>query len=184
MAVNLTKPPRIREYTPVHLIDEEESIMRNSRGVPARSIEVSVVCTGTENLPAVAQKNELGACMDTLLEGIESADDGTQEKFIKFLKAAKKKKKTICKNKSVIVLETFFPAIFMEITAIGIILLGFFLPQIVEQVISRLPSTYADAVAPILESMTALRPVCYIGGSLGLFGFGISLVRSVFGRII
>lgn len=59
MAVNLTKPPVMREYTPVHLMDEEESILRNSRGVevPSSAIEV-VVHTDAENAPAVAQKKK------------------------------------------------------------------------------------------------------------------------------
>ena len=40
MAVNLTKPFQGREYTPTHLMDEEESIQR------------SVLTTASEKLPS------------------------------------------------------------------------------------------------------------------------------------
>ena len=116
MAVNLTKPFRGREYTPVHLMDEEESIQRSSLtttaapdklpsytpehiayepDAPEQSADIDVSVVHAENAPAVVEKPDLNVYMNELLEGIENADADTREKFMnEFLKAAKKKKKS------------------------------------------------------------------------------------------
>ena len=185
MAVNLTKPPRMREYTPVHLIDEEESIMRNSRGVPARSIEVPVVCTGTENLPAVAQKNELGAGMDTLLEGIESADDDTREKFMnEFLRAANKKRRKFSKRNFACFADSFMPLIFGGILSIALLLLGLFLPSIATQVISQQPTMDADTTSYILEIVKTTQIFFLMVSAGTMLALGLSAIRGIIGRIL
>ena len=120
MAVNLTKPFRGREYTPVHLMDEEESIQRSSLtttaapnklpsytpehiayepDAPEQSADIDVSVVHAENAPAVVEKPDLNVYMNELLEGIENADADTREKFMnEFLKAAKMKKKSIKKH--------------------------------------------------------------------------------------
>ena len=115
MAVNLTKPFQGREYTPVHLMDEEDSIQRSSLTAsseklpsytpehiayeppaPNQAADIDVAVVHAENAPAVVAKPDLNICMTELLEGIENADADTREKFMnEFLKAAKKKKRSM-----------------------------------------------------------------------------------------
>ncbi len=184
MAVNLTKPPRMREYTPVHLMDEEESIRRNSRGVdvPSNAIEV-VVHTDVENAPpAVVQKNDLdlSVCMDTLLNGIETADDNTQKRFAnEFLKAAKKKKKALSRQKNTMFVEYILPALFRTTFSCGAMALGIFLPQIVEWSVSWLPPTYADETTWLLGVVTAIQPIFMLLGFMGGVTFFIGLLHRI-----
>ena len=117
MAVNLTKPFQGREYTPVHLMDEEESIQRSSLttdapdklpsytpehiayepDAPEQGADIDVSVVHIENVPAVVEKPDLNVYMNELLEGIENADADTREKFMnEFLKAAKMKKTSSC----------------------------------------------------------------------------------------
>ncbi len=128
MAVNLTKPFQGREYTPVHLIDEEESVQQCSvltaasenlpsytpehiayePAAPERGTEIKVPVIHAENAPAEVKKVDLNTCMAELLDGIENADSDTQERFMgAFLKAAKKKKKSMKKHE-------FAPSISMD----------------------------------------------------------------------
>ena len=93
MAVNLTKPFQGREYTPTHLMDEEESIQRSSLTAsseklpsytpehiayeppaPNQAADIDVAVVHAENAPAVVAKPDLNICMTELLEGIENAD--------------------------------------------------------------------------------------------------------------
>lgn len=118
MAVNLTKPFQGREYTPTHLMDEEESIQRSvlttaseklpsytpehiayEPAAPERGTDIKVSVIHAENAPAELKKVDLNTCMAELLDGIENADADTQERFMgAFLKAAKKKKKFMKKH--------------------------------------------------------------------------------------
>lgn len=118
MAVNLTKPFQGREYTPTHLMDEEESIQRSvlttaseklpsytpehiayEPAAPERGTDIKVSVIHAENAPAELKKVDLNTCMAELLDGIENADADTQERFMgAFLKAAKKKKKSMKKH--------------------------------------------------------------------------------------
>lgn len=118
MAVNLTKPFQGREYTPTHLMDEEESIQRSvlttaseklpsytpehiayEPAAPERGTDIKVSAIHAENAPVEVKKVDLNTCMAELLDGIENADDDTQERFMgAFLKAAKKKKKSMKKH--------------------------------------------------------------------------------------
>lgn len=119
MAVNLTKPFQGREYTPTHLMDEEESIQRSvlttaseklpsytpehiayEPAAPECGTDIKVSVIHAENAPVKVKKVDLNTCMAELLDGIENADADTQERFMgAFLKAAKKKKKSM-KNMS------------------------------------------------------------------------------------
>ena len=151
MAVNLTKPFQGREYTPVHLMDEEDSIQRSSLTAsseklpsytpehiayeppaPNQAADIDVAVVHAENAPAVVAKPDLNICMTELLEGIENADADTREKFMnEFLKAAKKKKRSMKRHE-------FAPS--KDIVYIFLIGLGFaafatlgnFLPTIIE----------------------------------------------------
>ena len=151
MSVNLTKPFQGREYTPVHLMDEEDSIQRSSLTAsseklpsytpehiayeppaPNQAADIDVAVVHAENAPAVVAKPDLNICMTELLEGIENADADTREKFMnEFLKAAKKKKRSMKRH-------AFAPS--KDIVYIFLIGLGFaafatlgnFLPTIIE----------------------------------------------------
>ena len=79
MSVNLTKPFQGREYTPVHLMDEEESIQRSSLttaapdklpsytpehiayepDAPDQGADIDVSVVHAENAPAVVEKPDL-----------------------------------------------------------------------------------------------------------------------------
>ena len=118
MAVNLTKPFQGREYTPTHLMDEEESIQRSvlttaseklpsytpehiayEPAAPECGTDIKVSVIHAENAPVKVKKVDLNTCMAELLDGIENADADTQERFMgAFLKAAKKKKKSMKKH--------------------------------------------------------------------------------------
>lgn len=154
MAVNLTKPFQGREYTPTHLMDEEESIHRSvlttaseklpsytpehiayEPAAPERGTDIKVSVIHAENAPVEVKKVDLNTCMVELLDGIENADADTQEKFMgAFLKAAKKKKKSMKKHE-------FAPSISMDalisiskiiLCCTLICLLLFFYPKIFE----------------------------------------------------
>lgn len=203
MAVNLTKPPRkheyastipkdgvfsltkpsvMREYTPVHLIDEEESILRNSRDVPERAIEVSVVRTAAENAPVMVRGNDLCICMDTLLDAIESADEGTQKKFAnEFLKAAKKIRKALFRKKNALFVEVFLPAFRRGIVAIAGLSAFKFFPSIVEQTAMWLPT---DEKASLLELVTTMRPLFTTLGGICALLFGLSLMGQVLSQLV
>lgn len=118
MAVNLTKLFQGREYTPTHLMDEEESIQRSvlttaseklpsytpehiayEPAAPECGTDIKVSVIHAENAPVKVKKVDLNTCMAELLDGIENADADTQERFMgAFLKAAKKKKKSMKKH--------------------------------------------------------------------------------------
>lgn len=103
MAVNLTKPFKGVEYTPEHLITEEESISSLTAFAEAEEKNVDIVVKEVANPPVEVKqaKTDLNICMDELIEKIEAADEDTQQRFIKdFFKAAKKKRRAIKKEQS------------------------------------------------------------------------------------
>lgn len=157
MAVNLTKPFQGHEYTPVHLMDEEDSIQRSSLtasseklpsytpehiayepAAPAQNqaADIDVAVVHAENAPAVVAKPDLNICMTELLEGIENADADTREKFMnEFLKAAKKKKRSMKHHVFKISEDT------VRISLIGLgfaafAIFGYFCPTIIESLFS------------------------------------------------
>lgn len=155
MAVNLTKPFQGREYTPTHLMDEEESIQRSvlttaseklpsytpehiayEPAAPERGTDIKVSFIHAENAPAELKKVDLNTCMAELLDGIENADADTQERFMgAFLKAAKKKKKSMKKYEfaPLISMDAFIYNISKIILCCSFIcLLLFFYPKLVE----------------------------------------------------
>lgn len=155
MAVNLTKPFQGREYTPTHLMDEEESIQRSvlttaseklpsytpehiayEPAAPERGTDIKVSVIHAENAPAELKKVVLNTCMAELLDGIENADADTQERFMgAFLKAAKKKKKSMKKYEfaPLISMDAFIYNISKIILCCSFIcLLLFFYPKLVE----------------------------------------------------
>ena len=155
MAVNLTKPFQGREYTPVHLMDEEESIQRSSLttaapdklpsytpehiayepDAPEQGADIDVSVVHTENVPAVVEKPDLNVYMNELLEGIENADADTREKFMnEFLKAAKMKKKSMKKHEFApqISMDAFISISKIILYCSLICLLLFFYPKLFE----------------------------------------------------
>lgn len=197
MAVNLTKPFRGREYTPVHLMDEEESIQRSSLtttaapdklpsytpehiayepDAPEQGADIDVSVVHAENAPAVVEKPDLNVYMNELLEGIENADADTREKFMnEFLKAAKKKKKSMKKHETALSVETVH-ACLTCLVFVGILLFSSFYPTIIE-LIGPIPET--EAVSEIFELANFLRPVAIFTGALGLALSTFRLIREI-----
>ena len=154
MAVNLTKPFQGREYTPTHLMDEEESIQRSvlttaseklpsytpehiayEPAAPERGTDIKVSVIHAENAPVEVKKVDLNTCMAELLDGIENADDDTKERFMgAFLKAAKKKKKSMKKYEfaPLISMDAFIYISKIILCCSFICLLLFFYPKLVE----------------------------------------------------
>ena len=197
MAVNLTKPFRGREYTPVHLMDEEESIQRSSLtttaapdklpsytpehiayepAAPEQGADIDVSVVHAENAPAVVEKPDLNVYMNELLEGIENADADTREKFMnEFLKAAKMKKKSMKKHETALSVETVH-ACLTCLVFVGILLFSSFYPTIIE-LIGPIPET--EAVSEIFELANFLRPVAIFTGALGLALSTFRLIREI-----
>ena len=201
MAVNLTKPFRGREYTPVHLMDEEESIQRSSLtttaapnklpsytpehiayepDAPDQGADIDVSVVHAENAPAVVEKPDLNVYMNELLEGIENADADTREKFMnEFLKAAKMKKKSMKKNET----SPFEETIHICLTGLAFsvfVLIGFFFPTIIESISSILNESETEAISVLLELANHIRPLII---SIGFIGMLVSSFR-VFRKIL
>lgn len=196
MAVNLTKPFQGREYTPTHLMDEEESIQRSSLTAsseklpsytpehiayeppaPNQAADIDVAVVHAENAPAVVAKPDLNICMTELLEGIENADADTREKFMnEFLKAAKMKKKSMKKHETALSVETVH-ACLSGLVFVGILLFGSFYPTIIELTIGSIPET--GAVSEIFELANFLRPVALLTGALGIALSTFRLIRKI-----
>ena len=201
MAVNLTKPFRGREYTPVHLMDEEESIQRSSLtttaapdklpsytpehiayepAAPEQGADIDVSVVHAENAPAVVEKPDLNVYMNELLEGIENADADTREKFMnEFLKAAKMKKKSMKKNET----SPFEETVHICLTGLAFsvfVLIGFFFPTIIESISSILNESETEAISILLELANHIRPLII---SIGFIGMLVSSFR-VFRKIL
>lgn len=201
MAVNLTKPFRGREYTPVHLMDEEESIQRSSLtttaapdklpsytpehiayepAAPEQGADIDVSVVHAENAPAVVEKPDLNVYMNELLEGIENADADTREKFMnEFLKAAKMKKKSMKKNET----SPFEETVHICLTGLAFsvfVLIGFFFPTIIESISSILNESETEAISVLLELANHIRPLII---SIGFLGMLVSYFR-VFRKIL
>ena len=201
MAVNLTKPFRGREYTPVHLMDEEESIQRSSLtttaapdklpsytpehiayepAAPEQGADIDVSVVHAENAPAVVEKPDLNVYMNELLEGIENADADTREKFMnEFLKAAKMKKKSMKKNET----SPFEETVHICLTGLAFsvfVLIGFFFPTIIESISSILNESETEAISVLLELANHIRPLII---SIGFIGMLVSSFR-VFRKIL
>ena len=197
MSVNLTKPFQGREYTPVHLMDEEDSIQRNSLTAsfeklpsytpehiayeppaPNQAADIDLAVVHAENAPAVVAKPDLNICMTELLEGIENADADTREKFMnEFLKAAKKKKKSMKRHE-------FAPSEdIVKISLIGLgfaafALLGYFFPTIIESLISE-SEVGIEPFSTLIEMANYLRPFVMLAGSLGALTTYFCLFRRI-----
>ena len=197
MAVNLTKPFQGREYTPVHLMDEEDSIQRSSLTAsseklpsytpehiayeppaPNQAADIDVAVVHAENAPAVVAKPDLNICMTELLEGIENADADTREKFInEFLKAAKQKKRAMKRHE-------FAPS--KDIVYICLIGLGFaafatlgnFLPTIIESLTNE-SEVGIELYSTLIEIANYLRPVAFLVGSFGTLTTYFYLFRKI-----
>ena len=197
MAVNLTKPFQGREYTPVHLMDEEDSIQRSSLTAsseklpsytpehiayeppaPNQAADIAVAVVHAENAPAVVAKPDLNICMTELLEGIENADADTREKFMnEFLKAAKKKKRSMKRHE-------FAPS--KDIVYIFLIGLGFaafatlgdFLPTIIE-LLTNESEVGIELYSTLIEIANYLRPVAFLVGSFGTLTTYFYLFRKI-----
>ena len=196
MAVNLTKPFRGREYTPVHLMDEEESIQRSSLtttaapnklpsytpehiayepDAPEQSADIDVSVVHAENAPAVVEKPDLNVYMNELLEGIENADADTREKFMnEFLKAAKMKKKSIKKHGNELLDERVHACLIGLVFAV-FALVGYFFPTIIELTIGPIPET--GAVSEIFELANHIRPLVIFIGFLGMLASSVRLIH-------
>lgn len=105
MAVNLRKEPEMREYTPVHLIDEEDTMPKKVAEKSVTHLAVEVVTQRSENakftdantsddeikpklnpvlfseFTPATKDEQLVAAMNKIIAEIEHADAKTQEKF-------------------------------------------------------------------------------------------------------
>ena len=204
MAVNLTKPFRGREYTPVHLMDEEESIQRSSLtttaapdklpsytpehiayepDAPDQGADIDVSVVHAENAPAVVEKPDLNVYMNELLEGIENADADTREKFMnEFLKAAKKKKKSMKKHETALSEETVHICLTGLAFAV-FVLIGFFFPTIIESISSILNESETEAISEsisvLLELANHIRPLVISIGFLGMLVSSFRVIHKI-----
>ena len=198
MSVNLTKPFQGREYTPVHLMDEEESIQRSSLtttaapnklpsytpehiayepDAPEQSADIDVSVVHAENAPAVVEKPDLNVYMNELLEGIENADADTREKFMnEFLKAAKMKKKSIKKHGNELLDERVHACLIGLVFAV-FALVGYFFPTIIESIGSILNESETEAISVLLELANHIRPLVIFIGFLGMLASSVRLIH-------
>lgn len=118
--------------------------------------------------------------MNELLEGIENADADTREKFMnEFLKAAKKKKKSMKKNET----SPFEETVHICLTGLAFsvfVLIGFFFPTIIESISSILNESETEAISVLLELANHIRPLII---SIGFIGMLVSSFR-VFRKIL
>ena len=202
MSVNLTKPFQGREYTPVHLMDEEDSIQRSSLTAsseklpsytpehiayeppaPNQAADIDVAVVHAENAPAVVAKPDLNICMTELLEGIENADADTREKFMnEFLKAAKKKKKSMKKHETALSEETVHICLTGLAFAV-FVLIGFFFPTIIESISSILNESETEAISEsisvLLELANHIRPLVISIGFLGMLVSSFRVIHKI-----
>lgn len=202
MSVNLTKPFQGREYTPVHLMDEEDSIQRSSLTAsseklpsytpehiayeppaPNQAADIDVAVVHAENAPAVVAKPDLNICMTELLEGIENADADTREKFMnEFLKATKKKKKSMKKHETALSEETVHICLTGLAFAV-FVLIGFFFPTIIESISSILNESETEAISEsisvLLELANHIRPLVISIGFLGMLVSSFRVIHKI-----
>ena len=144
---------------------------------PEQSADIDVSVVHAENAPAVVEKPGLNVYMNELLEGIENADADTREKFMnEFLKAAKKKKKSMKKHETALSVETVH-ACLSGLVFVVILLFGSFYPTIIELTIGPIPET--GAVSEIFELANFLRPVALLTGALGIALSTFRLIRKI-----
>ena len=184
MSVNLTKPFQGREYTPVHLMDEEESIQRSSLttaapdklpsytpehiayepDAPDQGADIDVSVVHAENAPAVVEKPDLNVYMN------------------EFLKAAKKKKKSMKKHETALSEETVHICLTGLAFAV-FVLIGFFFPTIIESISSILNESETEAISEsisvLLELANHIRPLVISIGFLGMLVSSFRVIHKI-----
>lgn len=183
MAVNLTKPFRGREYTPVHLMDEEESIQRSSltaapklpsctpehiaheSAAPEQSADIDVSVAHNENFPAVVESPDLNACVNEPTEETENADNDTPKVLM-----------------SRGVDRCFFFGLAFVVLAIVL----YFFPKIIEILAkmvgesnqSEVEAAVSHFMGLTMEAANTMRPYGMFVGILGMIAFSLGLIRT------
>ena len=193
-------PDKLPSYTPVHLMDEEESIQHSSLtataapdklpsytpehiayepAAPEQGADIDVSVVHAENAPAVVEKPDLNVYMNELLEGIENADADTREKFMnEFLKAAKKKMKSMKKHETALSEETVHICLTGLVFSV-FVLIGFFFPTIIESISSILNESETEAISVLLELANYIRPLVISIGFLGMLVLSFRVIRKI-----
>lgn len=180
MAVNLFKETNLPEYTPVHLIDEQETMPKIStkdvieHGEPDEHVSIEVVNT--------TEEKQLAETMNTILAEIQNADVETQMKFCSdFIPAANRIKKCLKRKKKT---GLIFDGEIM-IRVIPKLLISFALLTVVlnKNVVIEFFRTNCGSYSSFLSSMfTALSVVLIlIAAFLWASAFFI-MIRKVMGR--
>ena len=169
-------PDKLPSYTPEHIAYEPAA--------PEQGADIDVSVVHAENAPAVVEKPDLNVYMNELLEGIENADSDTREKFMnEFLKAAKKKKKSMKKHETALSEET----VHICLTGLAfafLVLFGFFYPTIFESIGSSIlneseTEAMSELFPVLLELANFIRPVAIITGMLGIALSTFRLIREI-----
>lgn len=159
MAVSLQKQFTGREYTPVHLMDEAESIQqlqsqRNGYHRPqvgrkalAEDIRPSIQVVESKQLPTPITNTR--QCMSQILEDIAQAAPGDQEYFIsKFYKEVKAARKSLKKQKASILPRGLIQSsLYFLLSCLGFL----FAPDILEAVSASV--SYSSEMLPLWGSL-------------------------------
>lgn len=163
MAVNLTKPFKGREFTPIHLIDEETSIATAPR---ASSKEIFSAKTSTSV--------HLAKYMDDIIEGIQDANSIIKAKFItEFYKEVKAQRKiikadNICRER---------PWIIVGVICILTFIIGLVLPIIFDGIISIMSNPSEEEVSFIKCAVAVVQPWVTLAGILWTIVCGLMIYR-------
>lgn len=92
MAVRLTKEPVLREYTPIHLIDEEDTIQKSKQNIKAK-VEIGTkqaleivpikgeISDAEENINSNVEIIDVEKAMNIVQQYIGQADESVKHKF-------------------------------------------------------------------------------------------------------
>lgn len=168
-------PDKLPSYTPEHIAYEPDA--------PDQGADIDVSVVHAENAPAVVEKPDLNVYMNELLEGIENADADTREKFMnEFLKAAKKKKKSMKKHETALSEETVHICLTGLAFAV-FVLIGFFFPTIIESISSILNESETEAISEsisvLLELANHIRPLVISIGFLGMLVSSFRVIHKI-----
>lgn len=166
MAVNLTKPFKGREFTPIHLIDEETSIATTSQ-VSSQEIFSAKTSTSTTS-------TSISKCMNEIIEGIQDANRATKDKFIgEFYKEVRAQRKLIKADK----VCKELPWIIVGVMSIITIIIGLALPLIFDGVISIMSNPSEEEVNFIHCAVAVIQPWAVLAGILWTIVSGLMIYR-------
>lgn len=163
MAVNLTKQFKGREYTPIHLIDEETSVATTPK-------ESSKEIFPTKSSTSIT----LNRAMEDIIKGIQDADSVTKDKFIsEFYREVKAQRKIIKANS---ICEEL-PWIIVGVISIIIFIVGLVLPQILDVVLAAVTNPSEEIVNFFKYAAAVFQPMLVLAGAIWTIASGLMIYR-------